>query len=112
MLDATRTGTVVAGDRVRIRQVAVAHGGLSITVSAQPDVSQPAPFSQGKTTTTRSASVDVREGGKGVIGRPATSTVDELVKALNLLGATPRDLISILQAMKAQGALDAELELL
>jgi flagellar P-ring protein precursor FlgI len=107
-----RTGTVVAGERVRIREVAVAHGGLAISVSSVPLVSQPGPFSQGRTATARSASVDVRETGKGVIGLPATTSVEELVKALNLLGATPRDLISILQAMKAQGALDADLELL
>jgi flagellar P-ring protein precursor FlgI len=107
-----RTGTVVAGERVRIRAVAVAHGGLSISVTSAPVVSQPTAFSKGNTAVVKQASVDVREQGKGVIGLPATSSVEDLVKALNLLGATPRDLIAILQAMKAQGALDADLEIL
>jgi flagellar P-ring protein precursor FlgI len=108
-----RTGTVVAGERVRIRGAAVAHGGLSISVSSTPIVSQPGAFARGgRTAVVPQATVDAREAGKGVIGLPPTTSVEELVKALNLLGAAPRDLIAILQAMKAQGALDAELEIL
>ena len=107
-----RTGTIVAGQGVRIRPVAVAHGGLQIAVSQQPFVSQPGPFSQGKTITGKSASVDVKESTKTAVGLPATSTVDELVKALNLLGVGPRDLIAVLQAMKAAGAIDADLEVM
>lgn len=107
-----RTGTVVAGDRVRIRAVAVAHGGLSISVAQTPLVSQPGAFAQGRTVVGRQASVDVRENSKPVVSLPATSSVEDLAKALNLLGASPRDLIDILQAMKAQGALDADLEVL
>ena len=107
-----RTGTVVAGERVRIRPVAVAHGGLQVSIASKPLVSQPNAFSQGTTVTERSGSVSAVEEARGAVALPATSTVEDLVKALNLLGATPRDLIAILEAMKAAGALDAELEVL
>jgi flagellar P-ring protein precursor FlgI len=108
-----RTGTVVAGERVRIRPVAVAHGGLTVSVHEQPLVSQPNPFTQGTTaTTTRVADVNAVEAQKPVVALPATASVEELVRALNLLGASPRDLVAILQAMKAAGALDADLEVL
>ena len=107
-----RTGTIVAGERVRIRPVAVAHGGLSIAVSQTPFVSQPNAFSPGKTVQGKVASVEAREKPGAVVALPATSSVEDLVKALNLLGVTPLDLVSIFQALKAQGALDAELEVL
>lgn len=107
-----RTGTVVAGERVRIHPVSVAHGGMSISVQAMPVVFQPNAFSQGRTAQTKQAQIDAKEKEKPVIALPATSTVEELTKALNLLGASPRDLIAILQAMKAAGALDADLEVL
>ena len=107
-----RTGTVVAGAGVRIRAVAVAHGGLQIAVSQQPIVSQPGPFSQGKTVQGKAATVDVKESTKTAVALPATSSVDELVKALNLLGVGPRDLVAVLQAMKAAGAIDADLEVM
>jgi flagellar P-ring protein precursor FlgI len=107
-----RTGTVVAGQGVRIREVAVAHGGLSINISQAPVVSQPNPLSQGKTVTAKATTVDARETAKPMVALPATSSVDDLVKALNLLGVGARDLVAILQAMKAAGAIDAELEVL
>lgn len=107
-----RTGTVVAGDRVRIRGVAVAHGGLSISVTQTPLAFQPNAFSQGRTVTATQGSVDAREQQGKLQALPATTSVDDLVKALNVLGASPRDLVSILQAMKAQGAIDADLEVL
>jgi flagellar P-ring protein FlgI len=107
-----RTGTVVAGERVRIHPVAVAHGGITISIQANPLVSQPNAFSQGRTAQTKQAQIDAREKEKPVVSLPATSTVEELTRALNLLGATPRDLIAILQAMKAAGAIDADLEVL
>jgi flagellar P-ring protein precursor FlgI len=108
-----RTGTVVAGERVRIQAVAVAHGGLSISIATIPFVSQPAPLSRGgRTVQTKQATVDAKEKEKPMVALPATSTVDELVKALNLIGTTPRDLIAILQAMKAAGAIDADLDVI
>ncbi len=107
-----RTGTVVAGQGVRIREVAVAHGGLSIAITQTPFVSQPGPLSQGRTIAGKTPSVDARETAKPAVALPATSTVDDLVKALNLLGVGARDLVAILQAMRAAGAIDAELEVL
>jgi flagellar P-ring protein FlgI len=107
-----RTGTVVAGERVRIHPVAVAHGGLSISVTTATGVSQPNPFGHGNTAVTRQAAVGAQEREKPVVALPATTTVEDLVKALNLLGASPRDLIAILQAMKAAGAVDADVEVI
>jgi flagellar P-ring protein precursor FlgI len=108
-----RTGTVVLGEQVRIRPVAVAHGSLQIAVKESPAISQPNAFSRTGTTVNRStADIEATESSKGAIALPATSSVQELVKALNLLGAGPRDLIAILEAMKAAGALDADLEVL
>lgn len=107
-----RTGTVVAGAGVRIREVAIAHGGLEIRVDSTPLVSQPAPFGQGRTTQSQVADVTAKEGQGAVKALPATTTVGDLVAALNGLGATPRDLVAILQAMKVAGALDADLEVM
>jgi flagellar P-ring protein precursor FlgI len=108
-----RTGTIVAGQGVRIRSVAVAHGGLSISVAQQPFVAQPTPFSRGgRTVTGRTADVTATESTRPAVALPATSSVEELVKALNLLGVGPRDLIAVLQAMKAAGAIDADLEVM
>jgi flagellar P-ring protein precursor FlgI len=107
-----RTGTVVAGERVRIRPVMVSHGGLQISIASQPVVSQPAPFSQGQTVVDRTAVPAAAEESRAAVALPGTSTVDDLAKALDRLGASPRDLVSILQAMKAAGALDAELEVI
>jgi flagellar P-ring protein precursor FlgI len=107
-----RTGTVVAGERVRIRAVAVAQGGLQISIAVQPQVSQPSAFGQGQTMLANTERVQAKEEARGAVALPATSSVADLAKALNTLGATPRDLIAILEAMKAAGALDAELEVL
>jgi flagellar P-ring protein precursor FlgI len=107
-----RTGTVVAGQGVRIRAVAVAHGALSISVRQTPWASQPGPFSQGKTVSGKTAVLDAQESAKPAVALPATSSVEELVKAFNLLGVSARDLVAILQAMKAAGAIDADLEVM
>lgn len=108
-----RTGTVVAGANVRLRPVVVAHGNFSVAVDAKPVVSQPNPFTLGgQTVTQRQGDLKTDEANAKAIALPQTSSVQELAAALNLLGASPRDLISILQAMKAAGALDADLEVL
>lgn len=107
-----RTGTVVAGAGVRIRPVTVAHGGLHVAIAENPTYSQPLPFSGGTTQAGRVAAVDVREGDGRAVVLPATTTVEDLAAALNLLGTTPRDLVAIFQAIDAAGALDAELEVL
>ena len=107
-----RTGTVVAGEGVRIRPVAVSHGGLQVRIQSQPVISQPNPFGQGTTVQALQTQTQAAETGAGTVALPATSTVEDLAKALNLLGAGPRDLIAVLEAMKTAGALDAELEVL
>ena len=108
-----RTGTIVAGQGVRIRPVAVAHGGLSISVRQTPWASQPGPFSQqGKTVAGKTANVDAQDAAKPAVALPATTSVEELVKAFNLLGVSARDLVAVLQAMKAAGAIDADLEVM
>jgi flagellar P-ring protein precursor FlgI len=108
-----RTGTVVLGEQVRIRAVAVAHGGLQIAIREKPLISQPNAFSKtGTTIAKETADIEANESGQKAIALPATTSVQDLVKALNLLGAGPRDLIAILEAMRAAGALDADLEVL
>jgi flagellar P-ring protein precursor FlgI len=108
-----RTGTVVAGEGVRIRPVAVAHGGLSIQVTQTPFVSQPNAMSRtGRTVSGRTANIQAQEANGRAVALPATTTVEDLVKALNMIGVGPRDLVAVLQAMKAAGAIDADLEVL
>jgi flagellar P-ring protein precursor FlgI len=106
-----RTGTVVMGSKVRIATVAVAHGGLTLEVDTRWGVSQPGPFSKGQTTTTANSSVAVSEESPELQVLEGVS-IGEVVGALNQLGVAPRDLISILQAIRAAGALDADLEVL
>ncbi len=107
-----RTGTVVAGEGVKIRPVAVSHGGLQVRVQSQPVFSQPNPFGQGTSLQGTVERASAAEGATGAVALPATSTVEELAKALTTLGAGPRDLIAVLEAMKTAGALDADLEVL
>ncbi len=104
-----RTGTVVMGGNVRIGAVAVAHGNLTVRVTESPEVSQPQPFSRGTTSVQPRTDMDVDEAPGQFIALDATSTVQQLVDALNSVGATPRDVISILQAIKEAGALHGEL---
>ena len=105
-----RTGAIVAGENVRLRPVVVAYGGLQVSVAMHPAVSQPAPFSNGQTRVTQQAQIDALEQKNAAIALPAATTVTDLAKAMNELGASPRDLVSILQAIKTAGALDADLE--
>jgi flagellar P-ring protein precursor FlgI len=107
-----RTGTVVVGSRVTLDAVAVAHGDLSIQITAIPLVSQPAPFSEGQTVVTKEQQVSVKEGEGKLVVVPRGVNIDDLVKALNAIGVSPRDLIAIFQAIKASGALHAELEII
>ncbi|MBC7924953.1 MAG: flagellar basal body P-ring protein FlgI, partial [Bryobacteraceae bacterium] len=107
-----RTGTVVMGREVRISPVAILHGNLSIEVSTAFDVSQPRPFSQGTTEIVPRVDVGVKEEkARNVVLREGAS-VEELVRALSAVGATPRDIIAIMQNLKAAGALEAELEII
>lgn len=103
------TGTVVIGENVRISRVAITHGGLSIMTSETPQVSQPLPFSEGETTVVPRTELDVMEERNPLQVIEPTVTVGDLVQALNAMGVSPRDLMSILQALEASGALHAEL---
>ena len=108
-----RTGTVIIGSDVRIRPVAIAHGSLNVTVKTDFGVSQPAPFSKGETVVVPDTALSVTEGAKQnlVLLQPGVDLGD-LVSGLNALGVTPQDLIAILQAVRAAGALEAELEIM
>lgn len=107
-----RTGTIVMGEHVRISPVAVAHGNLTVQVTETPSVSQPLPFSQGQTAVVPQSTIEVQEG-KGYLHLiKGGNTIAQLVKGLNSMGVTPRDLITILQAIRAAGALQAELEII
>ena len=106
-----KTGTIVAGDGVTIDTVAIAHGNLTVTVAESPLVSQPYPDSLGVTTTVNRTDLQTAEdSGGGIAVIAGTTTIGELAAALNALGATPRDLITILQNLRDAGALHAELE--
>lgn len=109
-----QSGVIVMGENVRINTVAIAQGNLTIRITETPQVSQPAPFSQGGTTTTvpRTA-IDVNEGGeKRMAVLESGVSLQELVQSLNALGVGPRDMITILQSIKAAGALQADLEVI
>ncbi len=107
-----RTGTVVMGDRVKISEVAVAHGNLSIQIKESPQVSQPPPFSPGQTVITPKTKIKATEEGGRLIVLKKSATIGDLVRALNAVGVTPRDLIAILHSVKAAGALQADLEVI
>ena len=104
-----KTGTIVMGSGVRIDTVAVSHGNLSLTIKETQNVSQPAPFSQGETTTTTDTALTMTEDGGELIVVDPGVTIQQLTDALNAIGASPRDMISILQAIEAAGALHAKL---
>ena len=107
-----RTGTVVIGGNVSVSACAIAHGALSVKIRARPGVSQPNPLSdRGRTVVVPNTRIDARDEGGRIQTVPAAATVDQVVRALNALGVTPRDLIAILQALKASGSLKAELEI-
>jgi flagellar P-ring protein precursor FlgI len=107
-----RTGSVVINQAVALGPCAVAHGNLSVTISSTPSVSQPAAFSNGQTTVTEKNDIQINQAPGALIQLPAGSKLSDVVKALNTLGANPQDLLAILQAMKAAGALQAELEVI
>jgi flagellar P-ring protein FlgI len=105
-----RTGTVVVGSSVRLAAAAVAHGNLSVRIQTRYDVSQPAPFSnRGDTKVVPQEDVSVEEGDNKLVAFEEGTTLEAVVRALNALGASPRDIIAIMQALKAAGALQAEL---
>lgn len=107
-----RTGTIIMGSQVRISTVAVAHGALNVQIRAEQLVSQPAPLSQGQTTVVPQTEMDVREGKNRFNLVDEAVSIGDVVKGLNALGVTPRDIIAILQAIRQAGALQGELEII
>jgi flagellar P-ring protein precursor FlgI len=107
-----RTGSVVMNQSVTLAPSAVAHGNLSVTVQSTPIVSQPGPFSKGSTVVAERADIEIRQDGGSMMMLERSAKLPDVVKALNSLGATPQDLIAILQALKAAGSLKAELEII
>ena len=108
----SRTGTVVVGSNVRVTPAAVSHGTLSVTISEKSQVSQPAPFSKGETTVVPRSSIEVTEAGIAdgkMFVIDGGVSLDDLVRAVNQIGASPGDLVAILEALKQAGALRAEL---
>ena len=107
-----RTGSVVMNESVTLGSCAVAHGALTVTVNATPVVSQPGPLSGGQTVQAEKADIAITAQGGALMQLPAGAKLADVVRALNSLGATPQDLLAILQAMKSAGALKAELEVI
>jgi flagellar P-ring protein precursor FlgI len=107
-----RTGTIVFGENVKISKVALAHGNITVSIKTGYDVSQPAPLSEGETVITEETTTEVAEEEARFAVIEHTPKISDVVKTLNSLGATPRDIIAILQAMKSAGALQAELEII
>jgi flagellar P-ring protein precursor FlgI len=107
-----RTGTVVMGENVRISTLAIAHGNLSIVIKESVQVSQPKPFSEGQTVVTPNTDIAVKEEGNQLVLLEEGVSIGEVVHSLNALGVSPRDLIAIFQAIKAAGALQAELQVI
>lgn len=104
-----RTGTVVVGQHVRISAVAITHANLTVLTTETPQVSQPAPFSQGQTVVVPRSTVDVIQEKRPMVVLPTSASVGDLAQALNALGVTPRDLSAIFQQLHASGSLHGEL---
>ena len=108
----SRTGSVVMNQMVRIENCAVAHGNLTVSVTAENTVSQPGALSGGQTAGVSNAQIDIKQDGAILANLRSGASLADVVKALNSIGANPQDLIAILQAMKTAGALRAELEII
>jgi flagellar P-ring protein precursor FlgI len=108
-----RTGSIVMNQAVTLAACAVAHGSLSVTISTTPSVSQPGPGAKvGQTTVTEKSDITITQQAGSLVQMPSGTKLSDVVKALNSLGATPQDLLAILQALKSAGALTAELEVI
>ena len=105
----SRTGTIVIGQNVRVQPAAVTHGSLTVTITEDPIVSQPEPFSQGQTAVVPRSRVSAEEEAKPMFKFAPGTTLDEIVRAVNQVGASPSDLMAILEALKQAGALQADL---
>lgn len=109
----SRTGTVVIGSQVRVMPAAIAHGSLTVTITEGFDVSQPEPFNRGgDTVVTPHSGIEASQDGSRMFKFPGGTSLDEIVAAVNAVGAAPGDLVAILEALKQAGALRAELEVI
>ena len=108
----SRTGTIVVGSNVRVSPVAVSHGSLTVTISEDPGISQPEPFSEGQTAEVADTTIEIDEEANKMFKFQAGSSLDDIVRAVNQVGAAPGDLMAILEAMKQAGALQAELKVI
>lgn len=108
----SRTGAVVLNGAVKLHRAAVAHGNLSIVIDTEPQVSQPEPFGEGETVVTQRSNISVQQQGTALRMIEGSADLVDVVRALNALGATPQDLMTILEALKAAGSLRAELEII
>ncbi|MFE8644638.1 flagellar basal body P-ring protein FlgI [Sphingomonas sp. NCPPB 2930] len=107
-----RTGSIVLNQSVTLGPCAIAHGNLAITISSSPVISQPGAFSGGQTVVAQKSDIQIKQEPGTLLTLPASPQLADVVRALNSLGATPQDLLAILQAIKAAGALNAELEVI
>ena len=107
-----RTGTVVMGGQVTVLPAAVSHGSLTVSITESAQVSQPGPFGAGATAVVPESSIEVREGGERMFLFEGGSSLEQIVQAVNAVGAAPGDLVAILEALKRAGALRAELEVI
>lgn len=107
----SRTGSVVMNQAATVDACAIAHGNLSVVISTEPVISQPGPFSSGQTVQAQRSTIEIRQES-GMLTMVEGASLAEVVKALNAIGATPQDLLAILQAMKSAGALRADLEII
>lgn len=108
----SRTGSIVLNGAVTLGACAIAHGNLSVSITSTPTVSQPNPLSGGQTVVTEKSNIEIRQEPGMLVQLPPSNQLSDVVRALNALGATPQDLLAILQAIKAAGALNAELEVI
>ncbi len=107
-----RTGSIVLNQAVTLGPCAIAHGNLSVIIDETPVISQPNPLSRGQTVSVVKSDIAIQYDGGKVVNMPASPLLSDVVRALNSLGVTPQDLLAILQAIKAAGALNAELEVI
>jgi flagellar P-ring protein precursor FlgI len=107
-----RTGTIVMGGDISLAPVAIAHGNLSITIATENKVVQPGPLTTAQSQLQTNTRVQANESGQKLVYITGAATLSQVVRALNTIGVSPRDLISIVQALRASGALQADLEII
>ena len=108
----SRTGTIVIGNQVKLKPAAITHGGLTVTISENPQVSQPNAFSEGTTTVVPDSTINVKQENSRMFKLDTGNTLDDLVQAINQVGVAPGDLMAILEALQQAGAIEGELVIL